>query len=138
MKRAIVLTVLLASCEPPVESSPEMTEKAKVVQTIFAPSQHGTSSGTAISLKGKVSFVSTTVDIPSKYAIVFECEHGKFVIQDEGENSRAHNLWKKLKDGQQVTVRYKEVWQVREQVRHLLKYDFIDAEPASVEVEKKP
>lgn len=125
---AFLLPLLVLGCEK-LEVGPDMTEKAKVCQLIYTPSQHGSTIAPGVDTKGKVNITFVSVDIPEKYAVVFECQHGKFIIEDEGKESRAHRLWSRLKDGQEVTVRYAEVYSVDGNGgRHLKKYNFIGAE----------
>ena len=118
--------------EVKTESSPELTERARVVDVIFQPSNHGSGVGPTFDLTGNggLGIAITSVDIPEKYAVVFECQHGKFIIQ--GDQQKAKELWQRLKRDQQVTVRYKEVYETtyedgRALERHLTKYDFVDA-----------
>lgn len=74
---------------------------------------------------------SNTVKVEDQFAIVFECQHGKFLIEDLGRESRAGNLWKKLKQGNEVKIRYKEVYYVvpADKTRTLRRYEFVDADP---------
>jgi hypothetical protein len=75
---------------------------------------------------------SNSVKVEDQFAIVFECQHGKFLIEDLGKESRAAQLWKKLKEGDQVTIKYKEVYRVvpATDEKTLVKYEFVDADPA--------
>jgi chromosome segregation ATPase len=116
------------------EYSPTLTEPAEVVDLVYTPERHGTAEGTGVDLKLNVSMVSSTVDIPRKYAVVFQCQHGKFIIEDNQEKAKA--LWGRLKEGQSVTVSYREVYDVtytstngakKETARKLVDYDFLDA-----------
>ena len=110
----IALVLLLAGCSSETYG-PEKTEPATVVDLPFVPAGHG--SGSGFTSKGSVVF--TSVSIPARYAVVFECEHGRFVVQ--GENQRA--LWSRLKVGQRVTVRYREVFEDGK----VVDLDFLDA-----------
>ena len=82
----------------------------------------------------------TEVDIPEKYAVVFRCQHGKFIVDSNQE--KAKEMWGRLKTNQEVTVSYQEVYEENYLVnstwwgkeenrtlksRKLLKYHFIDA-----------
>jgi hypothetical protein len=130
MKKSLIVLalVLLAGCYR-TERTGIMHEDASVEDTIFQPSQHG--SGTAYDLTGKGGLSVTSVDIPEKYALIFKCQHGKFVIQGTGERYKA--LWKRLSKGQKVDVSYQEVYRVyksddgKQPGRVLEKYDFLDA-----------
>lgn len=135
MKRFGVLAfsfLLLAACDgfPRTEHSAEMRESAEVVDLIYMPDRHGSGSGPTIGLDGSVGIAITSVSIPEKYAVVFRCPHGKFVIQDD--QKKAKEMWHRLRVGQQVTIYYRETYRVRhknrvEIKRVLVKYDFMDA-----------
>jgi hypothetical protein len=73
---------------------------------------------------------SSTVTVEDQFAVVFECQHGKFIIESLGRESRAALLWKKLKQGDSVNIRYKEVFRVvpDSRERKLVKIEFIDAD----------
>lgn len=74
--------------------------------------------------KGSVSYVS--VDIEPRYAVVFECQHGRFVV--ESNQDKARRLYTGLHLSDRVTVRYREVFSTEKGgARHLKGYDFIDA-----------
>ena len=119
--------------------SPVLHEGARVAQTIYVPESngHGSSTGYQFGEGGGVIISSTSVHVPAKYAVVFECQHGKFII--EGEDEKYKNLWKKLKDNQTVDVEYKEIYDIKCEYkgdndrtvleRKLVKYDFLDANP---------
>lgn len=133
----IPIVFSLAACDGArTVVSDELTEEAKVVQVIYQPSQTSSSSGTSVDLDLKVKFHNHTITSPDKFSVVFECQHGKFVIEDEGKGSRAERLWKKLSQGDKVNVRYKEVKTVWPDGRsELQKYEFVEAEKV-VDVEK--
>lgn len=124
MKKLLLSAFLLAACEK-YEYSNTMTEQATIEDVVFAPSQHGSSSGIAIDGKGRAGPTFSSVSIPEKYAIVFRCSHGKFVVQ--GEGSKYRSLWGRLHRGQCVDVTYREEYIVRENGRVLTGYDFLDA-----------
>lgn len=116
------------------EYSATLTEPAEVADLVYVPRRHGTGEGIGVDLNLNPSLVSTDVTIPQKYAVVFQCQHGKFII--EGNQEKAKELWNRLKEGQQVTVSYREVYDVtytttdgvkRETARQLVDYDFLDA-----------
>lgn len=123
--------ILGAGCQKVViEYSDVLTEPATVVDLVFSPSRHGSGVGPTIDLTGEggIGIAITSVSIPERYAVVFQCPHGKFIIQSE----KAKELWKRLKVGQEVTVTYKEKYRTTyedEKVvsRILVKYDFLDA-----------
>ena len=129
-KHAWFILLALAACDGArTETSEELTEEAEVVQVIYNPGQTSTSSGTSMDLDLKVKFHNHRITSPDKFAVVFKCQHGKFVIEDEGKGSRAERLWKKLSQGDKVVLRYKEVntaWP--DGRRELQKYEFIEAD----------
>ncbi len=121
---AICFALLLTGCYK-TEYSETLTEQATVLDVIYQPSQHGDGMGVGMSMSGNMVVTSNSVDIPAKYAIVFECQHGKFIVEGTREKYKA--LWQRLKAGQHVTVTYREQWRVDDKTRTLVKYYFIDA-----------
>lgn len=69
--------------------------------------------------------VFTSTSIPARYAVVFRCEHGKFII----DGSNGESLYKRFSAGDHVTVRYREVFEVDADKRVLVDLDFLGAEP---------
>lgn len=128
MKKLIVVAaLLLTACGWKTEKSEILSEPAVVRDVIYAPSQHGSGTGVGMTMKGSLVVTSESISIPAKYAIVFECKHGKFIVEGSKEKHKA--LWKRLKVGQEVTVTYHEVWRIYEDDgrRELVKMDFVDA-----------
>lgn len=147
----VLLTLILTACGPrkktEVEFSPVLEEDAVVVDLVYTPSQHGSGVGVgpSIDMTGEgglgIAIVPVSVDIPEKYAIVFKCQHGKFIIECNTPERKA--LWQKLDEGQKVRVQYKEVYKVtyliykdenKRKVKELVaknlkKYDFLTAIP---------
>jgi hypothetical protein len=134
--------IMLLGCERTKNerSSRAFLENAEVVDLVFTPSGHGSGSGVgpSINMNGGlgISFVSVSVDIPEVYSIIFECEHGKFIVQSNKhkESEKIKELWSKLKKNQKVVVTYYEVYKNtydgdKLKESHLVKYDFIDAKP---------
>jgi hypothetical protein len=140
---AVASLPFLSGCEhTEQEYSQILHEDAKVVQTVYTPSRHG--SGTTVNFnsddEGNINpgFGVTSIDIPEKYAVVFKCQHGKFIV--EGTDSQHKALWKRMNEGDIVDVTYKEVYQTRYNnqdgkknilEKRLIDYDFIDAQPKS-------
>jgi hypothetical protein len=112
----LLATVIFAACAK-TEYSAELSEPATVVEVVYSPSQHG--SGTGMSMKGELSV--TSVSIPEVFATVFECQHGKFIIERK-------DVWQRSHVGDRVNVRYREVYKVRKGQRELVNYDFISVE----------
>jgi hypothetical protein len=135
----VLFVLVVIGCETEKEElSNVMTESAIVADTIFMPSQHGSGSGTTYSMSsGHIGISSVDVDIPEKYAIVFECEHGKFVIERMPD---AREMWKNLRKGQSVKVYYQEkfrrIYEKDKQIKSsLIGYHFIRAVPNKMPAE---
>jgi hypothetical protein len=131
---ALVGVVLaLAGCKYQVTKyGPTLTENATVADLAYVPSGHG--SGVGISMKGDLSVSS--VNIPERYAVVFQCSHGKFVL----EGSQYKDLWHRLSKDQAVTIHYREVLDCTQEGGEVLPgtcrvkdLDFLNAVPRGVE-----
>lgn len=145
MKRLVMLMSLLSVLAPisactyqesKEEYSPNLTETATVVDLVYTPRRHGSGDGVGLTTGGDLAFTSTSVTVPERYAVVFQCQHGKFIIENDQEQTKA--LWNRLKEGQEVTVTYREVYRLTYMVkdgqrtplhRELKDYDFINATP---------
>ena len=120
MKRFfLILLLCLTACDDTTYSE-TMTEDAKVTDMPFVPEGHG--SGEGWSTDGHMVF--TENKIPARYAVVFECQHGRFVVQ--GDDARHRALWQRLRVGMPVTITYRKVI-IHGQATGL---DFLDAKPA--------
>jgi len=137
----VVLFLAFSACGPwedtVKENSEILEEDAVVVDLVYTPSRHGDGSGVGLTTGGDLAFVSTSVDIPEKFAIVFKCQHGKFII--DCNTPERKKLWIDLDEGQKVKVKYREVWKVKYEIykkqkkmlsRTLKDYWFLTAEPA--------
>jgi len=111
----VVLVLSFAGCGGP-EWSPELTEGARVVETVHTPAQHG--SGVGLTTGGDMAVIGTYAG--AAYAVVFRCAHGKFIVEDK-------QLWAALSEGDSVIVHYKER-AVRWYKRRWMEYDFLYAE----------
>ena len=129
-----VLLLLVGGCAD-YEHSEEMTEPATVTEVAYVPSQHGTgvgpSFGSDSSGNSTMGIAITSVSISEKYAVVFECQHGKFIVESEKDGD-GYKLWQRLKEGQQVTVSYREMYWTKKRngeivEKHLVGYDFLNA-----------
>ena len=148
-----LLAITLAGCgdgtEIKEEESPILYEDATVADVVYSPPRHGEDSGTnmTVDFDGNIGIspYHVTVDLPPVYAIVFRCAHGKFISQGTGQ--RHKSLWERLKEGEEVTVSYKELYKSTYRdidddgkkdlvERKLSGYDFLDAQPKA-QVEKK-
>lgn len=120
MKKAVMLlTLALTGCAK-TEYGEQLQEPAEVSDVVFTPSQHGSGTGLGFGANGNVSVVVTDVDMPPVYAVVFQCQHGKFIVKDKFQ-------WEMRKPGETVTVIYREVYKVKGSKRILHDYDFITA-----------
>ena len=134
-------TGLLTGCkETKTELSDILHEDAVVSETVYSPSRHGSDISPTYDLTGDggVGFAITSVSIPEKYAVVFKCQHGKFIV--EGTDKAHRDLWQRLEEGKKVDVSYKEIYKaVYDDVdgdgekdllsRDLVDRDFLDAQP---------
>ena len=89
------------------------------------PKGHGSDVAVGFSTSGKGGMTVTPidVDIPERYAVVFKCRHGKFVIDGE----RGEACYKKLEKGDQVIVTYCEKFKVTKNSTNCIGLHFIDA-----------
>ena len=137
---------------PHVEEGPELTEKGKVVEVAFklgstttttseTPGYHKTIAKSewddpfgmhSRTVRVPSTTNTNTVKVEDQFAVVFECQHGKFVIESLGKDTIGNKLWAKLKQGDPVVIKYKELYKIYpDGVKELLKYDFIDANKES-------
>ena len=112
------LIVLLAGCYR-VEYSDELTEQAEITEVVYTPSLHGSGVGMGMTAGGSLVVTNNSVSIPEVHAVVFECQHGKFIIKRK-------DMWEKAKIGMKVLIHYKEVFHVTDKSRELVKYNFLD------------
>ena len=136
----IGISLFTACKEVKTEISDVLHEDGKVVDLVYSPSNHGTGIGPTVDLTGDggMGIAVTSVDIPEKYAVVFRCQHGKFII--EGTDEKYKNLWSRLEENQEVDITYRERYKItyddidndgkKEPIeKRLIKYDFLDAQP---------
>jgi len=146
---AVSTLSLLSGCEHTVEEySDVLHEDARVIQPIYIPSQHGSGSTISFHSDGEGNLNPglgvTSIDINEKYGVVFECKHGNFVV--EGEGDKYKKLWKRMRKDETVDITYKEVYQIRYTTengqrkvleKRLKDYWFIDAQPkGKIQAEK--
>jgi len=125
-----------------IEYSNVLQEDAEVVDVVYSPSRHGSGAGPSFGMdmdgNPTMGLAVTSVSIPEKYAVVFKCQHGKFIV--EGTDNEHKDLWERMVEGQDVDVTYKEIYEAtykdlnndgkRDLVeRKLVKYDFLNAQP---------
>lgn len=131
----VALALGLCGCESyEIKSSDILSETAIVRDVIFQPSQHGSTSSLGMNMDGDLTMHTGSIDVPEKYSVVFECQHGKFIISGSGEYYK--KLLSKMHVNQSVDVKYREVHKIINKKTnkrggpyedHLIKYDFLDA-----------
>jgi len=144
----LLLSLLLLACslsEHEVSFSQEMQEPATIVDLVFTPKRHTSTISTSLDSHFNVQVVPVSIRIPERYAVVFQCQHGKFVIDRE---PIAEEMWRAFRVNQKVTVYYREEYLDRYRVtrkwygglverklieRQLRDYYFIQAIPVDLE-----
>lgn len=97
-----------------------MEEPATVKALVYQPRNHSSDLAVGFSGSGNLTFTPVDVNFPEKWAVVFKCQHGSFVIE-------RRDLFERLDEGQDVVVIYDEIWTVyKEQPPRFRDYDFID------------
>jgi hypothetical protein len=126
MKRLFAIALLIVLCGCTHEERKDKTEPGKVVDLVYTPSTHGDGVGMDMTGKGGISIVS--VDVQEKYAVVFECQHGKFIVQGD-KDSPAHAEWQKLHKDEPVIISYQEIFDVDDKTKTAVikGYHFLDA-----------
>ncbi len=106
---------------------PTLEEAGEIYDTCFVPKGHG--SDVAIGYNagkgGGLTVTPVDITIPARYAVVFKCQHGKFVIDGE----RGMDVYKKFDKGDKVTIRYCEVFEVTKDSTNAVDLHFIEAIP---------
>lgn len=126
---AFIISIILLGCNTKTEYI-SRSEKGRVLQTIYTPPYHYSDTDLDIDSDGNIKLVPATVHVRAQYGVVFECEHGQFVII--GSSSYYQKLWEKLPKNSNVTILYNEEYLIhiknKEEVsRELVDYDFVDA-----------
>lgn len=129
MKSLILFSFLiLTGCELPQNKyGEELTEKAIVFDLCFVPKGHGsdTALGFNMGKGGGLTITPVDIHIPARYAVIFQCQHGKFVIDEK----RGESLYKTLSKGESVTIRYCEKIRTYKGKSEIIGLHFIDAIP---------
>lgn len=127
------------------EYSETLHEDAVIVEAVYTPSRHDSQVGLTAIKTGPMGvdyggnfgirvgggLQISSVTVPEKFAVVFKCQHGQFIITRK-------EIYEKFKDykGKMVDVAYREVYRTtydtkdgKKQVveRALVDYDFLDA-----------
>lgn len=124
----ILICLMLAGCYK--TEAVNLEEPAVVSDVIYSPAQHGVGTGVGMSTSGNMVVTTTNISTNAIYGIVFECEHGKFVV--EGSRDKHKALWQQLKRGQKVIVKYTEIYRVDDKGgRFMLSRKFQSASVAS-------
>lgn len=132
MRAIVLLSVLLMNgCDkaPRTEYSPMLTEPGEIYDTAYVPAGHGhdTAIGYNLGEGGGLTITPVDVEIPERYAVIFKCQHGKFVI----DGHKAKRLYERFDRGDKVTIQYREIIRVvtRDGVesRSVVDLDFLDA-----------
>lgn len=118
---AALAALLLCSCYK-TEYGPVQSEPGTVKQLTYVPAGHGSGTGVGFSASGNAVVTMNSVDIPARYGIVFECQHGTFAVDGH------EKLWKQLREGQEVTIRYRVEYRVTDDGRYAHDLDFLGAE----------
>lgn len=114
----LLVSLMMLGCKH-IEYGPNLTEQAKVKQLVYVPSGHGSDFAPGFSMDGDITITSIDVDIPARYGIVFECQHGTFAVKESEAN------WKTLREGETVTVIYREVIEEENGERHVIDLDYL-------------
>lgn len=125
---ALAIAVICSGCTKH-KNGPELQESAEIYETCFTPAGHGqTSGGMGMTYKGKMTYrFPQSINIPAVYAVVFKCQHGKFVI----DGKRGESLYSRFSKGDKVTVVYCDKIDVKDGVEQAVGMHFIDAIPLS-------
>lgn len=139
---ALGLSLFSGCRETKIEYSPVLYEDATVVDVVYVPSRHGSGAGPTFAMdfdgNPSMGIAVTSVEIDENYAVVFKCQHGKFI--SEGSDERHKDLWKRMAEEMEVDVTYKEIYRVvyddidkdgkKEVIEKVLTgRDFLDAQP---------
>jgi len=127
----VVFCLLLGGCGPTVQFSEELTEPGEVYDTAFIPKGHGSDTAVGFSTNGDLTVTPIDIDIPERFAMIFKCQHGKFVVDSE----KARDLYQRLERGDKVIIHYRTVFHVINNKRQAVDLDFLDA--VKVEPETK-
>lgn len=116
---------MLTACERTEYSQAEYTEPGIVYDTAYVPPGQGsTGGGVHMDFDGNIHLTpKQSVDIPAHYGVVFQCQHGKFCIDDD----RAEDLYKRLNRGDQVTLVYQIKYRISENETNEIGFHFLDA-----------
>ncbi|MBI3956597.1 MAG: hypothetical protein HY340_01270 [Candidatus Kerfeldbacteria bacterium] len=159
---ALLAAMALSGCGKQIvqETSAELHEDAIIANAVHTPSDHRVGLGmTAFDLDDNIGFdmsgnmglklggglqVSSST-VPEKFAVVFRCPHGEFIIERREIYERLHNC-----TGHTADISYREVYRTTKERRDgewtvsdrvLVDFDFLNAvlkTPVTPEAELAP
>ncbi len=137
MKQLITCLMILMiglsvfGCKRTVTECSDILKEAVLVRDlVYVPAVHGSGTGPTVGITGggdlSVGMAFTNISTKEEFAIVFECQHGGFIIKRE-------DLWKKLHEKSSYTCLYREICQTTYDGNQLLQrtlvdYDFLGLE----------
>lgn len=128
-----ILLFALSACDnAKYETSEILHEEGIVYDSIFVPEGHGSDIEFNIDADGNFSIDTVSVHMPERYAVVFKCQHGKFIIAN---TNKAKELYHRLSRNQKVDITYTEITKItkdksgveEQEIKQLHDFDFIDA-----------
>lgn len=125
---AVLVLVVICGCDfTQYVNGPALTEVGEVYDSCYVPSGHGSDTvvGYNTGKNGGITITPVTINIPARYAIVFKCQHGKFVIDGE----RGEVLYNKLSKGDTVNIIYCQELEVyrKAAITNIIGLHFLDA-----------
>lgn len=99
----LLIAMLAVACEEKPRTL--LHEEAVVEQSTFVPGQPCGGSGIGLDTDGSLSVHSFDCSTEDVYAVVFRCQHGKFVVR---HGDRARETWEHVHAGDHVTNAYYE------------------------------
>lgn len=122
MKKLIPIMLLLVCGCTKYELSPVKTEPATVTALYFRAAY----TDTDVSVDANGGVTVDTTRIPADFGVGFQCQHGTFSVS--GSSDHYASLWKRLAQGDKVTVYYQEKYRVKGTNRIFDDFVFIDAQ----------
>jgi hypothetical protein len=127
----LLVCVILSGCldREVYEYSDVLSEPAKVITLVHSPRHSSSDVVTGITGNGDLTITPVSVQVPESWGVVFECKHGRFVINRK-------ELFDTLSPNQNVTIQYREIYiciydydKKQLKTKKLIDYDFLDAIP---------
>ena len=122
----VIVGILATAASPDYVSGPVLTEAGTVYDTCYIPKGHGSDVAVGNTFAdGKVGISVTPIDvtIPARHAVVFQCQHGKFVV----DGQRGAELYSCLDRGDKVMITYCEVFEVAKGKTNAVNLRFLGA-----------